>query len=162
MTQALPSKATGKRRLLKLADLLIADARKKKGIKFDLATWVKPSAGGAYDHFTSRPKTAPERNCGTAACAVGLACISPEFNKQGLGLAFRKSFFALDAQYMAVPAFGRRRDFSAVEAFFALTRRESGWLFTAGRYRKSKGANAERTVAKRIRDFVSGRAGPPR
>src|SRR5258706_528932 len=61
-----------KRRLLKLADLLEADAKNKNGIKFDMADW-----GLVAD---------PENplSCGTDACAMGLAALSGAFRRAGL------------------------------------------------------------------------------
>lgn len=159
MQTKLPSTAAGRKRLLKLSGLLMADARKRKGVKFDLETWAKPSSTGWSEHYKSREAAKPNQGCGTAACAVGLACLNPTFNKQGLTFAVKKIGF-LEPQYMAVPALGRRRDWSAVLTFFALKPKEAMFLFVSNSYRKSKGAAAERAVAKRIRDFVAGKVAP--
>lgn len=60
-------KAVYKKRLLKLADLLMKDARNKKGVMFDLSLLAKKENGGD-----------PEPTCGTKACAMGLAAITIE------------------------------------------------------------------------------------
>src|SRR5580704_5650057 len=62
-----------KRRLLKLADLLEADAKNKKGIQFD------------YHHWGSVGNREEPLSCGTSACALGLAAISGAFTRAGLG-----------------------------------------------------------------------------
>lgn len=77
--------ATGKRRLLKLADMLEADAKNKKRIKFDLDFVGEPSSGEErMAHWVGKIKWKPEVSCGTTACAMGLASISGEFKKAGL------------------------------------------------------------------------------
>ena len=67
-----------KRRLLKLAAMLQADAKNKKGIQFDIGTVGRPST----DIFTPFDASKPiPLDCGTTACAMGLAVISGEFKK---------------------------------------------------------------------------------
>ena len=160
-TKKLPSTAVGRRRLLKLAGLLEADAKNKKGIKFDLGTWAKPASldyGAQY--ASAKEATAPAYDCGTAACAVGLALVSGAFVREGLTIAAKKWSLYRTDDFIAVPKFGRLREFSAVNKFFALTKDQSGFLFQPYAYRNTKGAAAERAVAKRIRDFVAGKAAP--
>ena len=53
-----------KKRLLKLADLLEADAKNKKGIKFDY--WATANLADPKEPIS----------CGTSACAMGLAALS--------------------------------------------------------------------------------------
>lgn len=64
-----------KRRLLKLADLLVKDARTKKGIRFSMDVVIarkNPEAG------------AVKMDCGTTGCAMGLAAVSGAFKRAGL------------------------------------------------------------------------------
>jgi hypothetical protein len=135
-----------KRRLLKLADLLEADAANECGIKFDLGLWAS----------TEGNQKAPELNCGTTACAVGLACISGAFKRQGL---------TYTSEWGGIwPHFDGLREWEAVEAFFGLSASESEFLFVDSHYYRvdlpTVGAAGERAVAKRIRDFVAGKAHP--
>jgi hypothetical protein len=145
-----------KRRLLKLADLLEADAKNEKGIKFDLANWAAPSGSRG---FAAVPDVVPV-TCDTTACAVGLACISGAFKRSGLTYTFDHDW-TRDVEIL-VPVFRGAEHFDAVEAFFGIKDDESVFLFLAGSYPKSKttGAVGERYVAKRIRDFVAGKVGP--
>jgi hypothetical protein len=55
-------------KLLNLAELLRKNAADEKGMKFDLSFVNRVAAGELFG-----------RNCGTAGCAVGLACVSDEF-----------------------------------------------------------------------------------
>jgi hypothetical protein len=132
-----------KRRLLKLADLLEADAENKEGIKFDLHGW-----GWTEDDTVSQ-------SCGTTACAMGLAVLSGAFKRAGLknGSSNRNE---ID------PVIGRRRGFDAAEKLFDLTETQSRFLFSVDRYPldRSSGAVGEHYVAKRIRDFVAGKVAP--
>ena len=140
-----------KRRLLKLADLLEADAKNKKGIKFDLGTWARP----ANARFERKEKTVPV-DCNTVACAVGLACISGAFKREGLSHSYKSS--ALGGYYL-VPKLGRLTDMAAAARLFGLKIREAEFLFYESSYPdgKTRGAAGERFVAKRIRDFASGK-----
>lgn len=135
-----------KRRLLKLADLLEADAKNKKGIKFDLGV-----VGTCYNEDSPF-----EMNCGTSACAMGLAALSGEFK----GTA--KLSYRADGSYL-IPTIGGR-DVSydrAAMKIFNITMRQADFLFTPSEYDGiPKGAAGERLVAKRIRDFVAGKASP--
>lgn len=135
-----------KRRLLKLADLLEADAENKKGIKFDLNDW------GFGENYTP-----VEHACGTTACAVGLAIISGEFKRAGL-----YNYWGETGSTRIVPGYKDMRDWPAVRAFFGLGYEGAAFLFSADRYPTSKTTHAagERYVAKRIRDFVAGKVSP--
>lgn len=137
----LPSTPVGRRRLLKLADLLEADAKNKKGIKFDLGMW------GLADDET-KPVS-----CGTTACAIGLAVASGAFKSDGLS---SRNDFDL------TPRFAGKQSWDAVQALFSLGHREASFLFMDTFYSADlrAGAAAEREVAKRIRDFVAGKTHP--
>lgn len=140
------------RRLSKLSDLLEADAKNPKGIKFDLHFW-----GGVANGAPNKapPSTLP-LNCNTVGCAVGLACISGAFKREGLG--WRPD----DNENNIIPMYRGCGGFSAVRDFFDLAYDESDFLFAHDRYPKSqrRGKRGELAVAKRIRDFVAGKASP--
>lgn len=144
-----------KRRLLKLADLLEADAKNKKGVKFDLGTWASP-AGDEWNRQWDTQDNEIKVDCGTTACAVGLACVSGAFARSGLTYGYKRSWMG---GYHLIPKFKGSREFNAVTKFFAIKKPQAMFLFTADKYpdSKIKGAAAERYVAKRIRDFVAGK-----
>lgn len=132
-----------KSRLLRLAKLLEDDAVKPDGIKFDLRIMV------------SRPPDLPTGapipvNCGAAACAIGL---------WGLSGKFRGVTYDL---WDGWPRYKGLSGRDAADAYFELTERQSQWLFLSDKYPQKKitGAVGEMTVAKRIRDFVAGKANP--
>lgn len=61
--------------------------------------------------------------CGTAACAIGHACLDPEFNKQGLSI------------WEGRPAVSPNEfSWSAVTKFFDLTTDQAGYLFDESCY----------------------------
>lgn len=144
-----------KKRLLKLADLLEADAKKKKGVKFNLSLWGKVDVIDP----DQVPKTV-KVDCGTTACAIGLACISGAFKRAGLR-AVTVSKNATGGNNIK-PAFGQYREWSAVQEFFGLNFDALRFLFTNAWYdhENMDGARGEKIVAKRIRDFVAGKATP--
>lgn len=138
-----------KRRLLKLADLLEADAKNRKGIKFSLYT-----VGEAAPSVDEVVKV----DCGTQACAMGLAAISGTFKRAGLGYALVNT----DNITLVITTInGRVRDYDdAAVKVFDLTHDQAHFLFTPGFYpfgMDMTGAKAERFVAKRIRDLVAGK-----
>lgn len=132
-----------KRRLLKLADLLEADAKNKKGVKFDLAAVIMgPNCRGET----------PKLDCGTAACAIGLWALSGKFRDVNVVHIGGFDFW---------PVYKGRSGRNAAELYFEITDPESAWLFLPNFYAgKTTGAVSERAVAKRIRDFVAGKAAP--
>lgn len=141
-----------KRRLLKLAALLEADAKNEKGVKFDLERWGDVRACGAFE----TPKKI-EINCNTTACAVGLACISGVFKRSGLSYLTQPQI--IDGNNF-IPTYRGYKNFYAVEAFFELDHLDAHFLFVDEEYpeRKRTGAKGELAVAKRIRDFVASAA----
>lgn len=138
-----------KERLLKLAELLEADAAKPDGIKFDLDVWAIPAevlnAPFKRPHFKS---SIIPLDCGTTACAVGLAAISGVFKDEGLA-------YTLDNGDL-LPTFGHKVGFCAAEAFFELTFDQGNNLFSSEGYTGStRGAKGELKVAAKIREFVA-------
>jgi hypothetical protein len=132
-----------KRRLLKLADLLEADAKNKNGIKFDL-----------YDWGNARDDGEVALNCGTTACAMGLAVLSGAFKRAGLTNG--------GARYYISPEHGDNIGFDAAASLFGIELSEVEFLFAQSKYpaKYQKGAVGERAVTKRIRQFVAGKARP--
>jgi hypothetical protein len=148
------NRRTRNRRLLKLADLLKADARNKKGIKFDLRSWGRVASAAA------------PVSCGTTACAAGLAAISGVFKRQGLGY----EYFGSGSIYITLHGACKEPDdsfdgsFISVREFFGLTNNEACWLFLSSYYHpglSTFGAEGERNVEKRIRNFVADKESPP-
>lgn len=142
-----------KRRLVKLADLLEDDAKNKKGVRFDLSLWGQVPALTQ----TEKPETI-KVNCGTQACAIGLACISGAFKRSGFTYAVTSKNEGAGNNIR--PVFMEYRDFFAVEKFFEISRPEAEFLFLDTKYQESRGAESERAVAKRIRAFVDGKVSP--
>lgn len=143
-----------KKRLLKLADLLEADAKNKKGIKFDIYTLGRASQ--YWDDNGDRIEFDAAIDCGTIACAMGLAAISGEFKRAGLS-------YRIDDQHIVTTFKGRKMEFDlAAKRLFDISLREAEFLFTPAPYPENKreGAAGERFVAKRIRDLVEGKIGP--
>ncbi len=126
-----------KRRLLTLACLLEKDAKNKNGIQFDLNAWGYAPSGK------------PTLDCGTQACAVGLAAISGKF----------PDFHYVMWSGIPVPTYRDHRGFSAVELYFGLTDKQSTWLFEPDSYPLSQRTEAkgELAVAKRIRKMIAPR-----
>ena len=124
-----------KRRLLKLADLLEADAKNKKGVRFDMAGW-----GEVTD------ETAPV-SCGTQACAMGLAGLSGAFKRAGLEAVIR--FGSVGFEWKGEPVNG----FDAAVSLFNISEEEADHLFSP-RGKNDEGAAGERAKAKEIREFV--------
>jgi hypothetical protein len=146
-----------KRRLLKLADLLEADAENEKGVRFDLSAWARKDDGeGYFSMYGFSAKEVVPVNCNTAACAWGLAAISGAFKRQGVGYHIYPSSGVL------VPTYKDKTEIHAAEDFFKISEEEAWFLFDPDEYpeRKRTGAAGERFVAKRIRDFVAGKVGP--
>lgn len=139
------------KRLLKLADMLEADAANEKGLKFDMRTWgsrAKDVSGNRNFEATSdfKRKNEVAVSCDTAGCAIGLACLSGSFKRAGLSYSVSDGY--------VTPTYNGLRNFYAVEAFFGLDYRDAVDLFLPESYRTRRGAKAELTVARRIRKFV--------
>lgn len=143
-----------KRRLLKLADLLEADASNRKGLKFDLGVVAEPS---------DLKSKAPAVDCGTTACAMGLAAVSKVFKRAGLGFKVGEFKDSDDESgwratwYLKMTMHGTTCGYDdAAVALFDISETEANFLFNPGSYDDPtpKGAKGERFVARRIRKFV--------
>lgn len=150
--------------LLKLADMLEADAAKADGIKFDMNYVVEfPDLENDEDEIAKlypvgQPPIA--MSCGTSACAMGLAMLSGEFPELSYTV---QHDYNLDGSLAAVsvyPTIGGLRtnyDAAAVDVF-EIDQHQSHFLFSPAYYsddQPTTGAEGERFVAQRIRDFVA-------
>lgn len=136
-------------RLNKLATLLEKDAANPQGVKFDLGTWSKPvgspTDSGAYDGTVTKVPV----DCGTYACALGLAAISGVFKGEGLD-------FKITAIGALTPTFDGNSNYGAGEAFFDLDSDENAFLFDPAEYATIRGADAELEVVRRIKYLIAG------
>lgn len=129
--------ATGKRRLLKLADFLeTADLGRAK---FEMAFWTD----GLADE-DGEPTNKKLGDCGTAACAFGWATTIPSFRRAGL---------RLDDTFEPVLDGGMPSG-SAAE-FFDLNRDQVDSLFAPPDKDDLKGKRGRKIVARRIRALVA-------
>lgn len=89
-------------------------------------------------------------HCGTACCAVGLACTIPEFREAGLELIGDGK----NEDY--APSFRGMNPWLSVQAFFGLDARQSQWLFDRAVYGISEDRKVEpEDVAFRIRCLIA-------
>lgn len=143
---------TGNERLLVLAAALRTNAANPTGAKFDLGTWMQYPADES-----------PQINCGTVVCAVGLACILPELQAEGLSWVLNH-VVEKGAKSMSVghPVYDGLSSFDAVVEFFKMRLDDAEYLFYDTNYKKEGlptiGAAAELAVAERIEKFVADRS----
>jgi hypothetical protein len=132
-------------RLTILRDALKADAANPKGVKFDLSSWAKTP-------LDAKPTT----TCNTYACAVGLACLTPALQAQGLELVTDEyASQGLSDKIYFEPLYDGVRGFDAAEAFFDLSRRAAAALFDPCFYEEGHtGADAEMEVVNRIDELI--------
>jgi hypothetical protein len=146
-----------KRRLLKLADLLDADAKNKRGISFNMMTVIERD-----DDLTHKGKPVP-MDCGTQACAMGLAALSGAFTRSG-GLSYTLRETGYGGFSIETTINGHIRNYDrAAMSVFDLSMKQADFLFTPDSYDLGislRNAEGERYVAQRIRDFVAGKVGP--
>jgi len=128
-------------RLERLA-VLLEGYRERETPRFDLQSWgaAKDQRGG----FLWLRKDA----CNTAACAVGLACGSGVFARDGLS-------HETDANGAITPMYRDLEGWAAVKAFFELDQSQAARLFAAHSYELTEGEAAARAVATRIRQTVA-------
>jgi hypothetical protein len=138
--------------LIKGAELLEADAAKGDGVRFDLSTWASP-----YDPYRPDPnfdtQDTPPLNCNTKACAMGLFCLSGAFTKEGLGYDLEAREFG---GYVLNPTCRGDEGYAAAAELFEITNDDADTLFSPDSYDITKGADAERAVAARMRALAAG------
>ncbi len=152
--------------LLRLADLLEADAANPNGVCFDLSDWSHPMSADLKasndDETWARDMDVIPVNCNTAACAVGLAAISGAFEAEGLRWKIEPTFGDESRLRGFLVPFVEGQPhmvgFHAAKVVFDLTDVEVFSLFDPDHYayEKRKGAESEREVARRIRALVAG------
>lgn len=139
-----------KERLLRLADFLEKEVPQQR---FDMRYIFTNDVYSLEDL---------QHKCGTAACAMGWACVVPEFERDGL--SFKRGYYAGRVHY------GEYTDFSAISEFFDISSEHSRHLFEVVEVDEDgkevyindeEWINAERDnetphdVAARIRAFVA-------
>lgn len=141
-------------RLNRLAGLLDAYRHNPGKTEFDLSGWsTRKTRRGGFLWMQAV-------ECGTAACAVGLACLSGEFSHDGLSAVKYQDGTIL-------PIYGEASNWDAVQGFFGLSQRQALYLFDENSYDVRQGQLAAAAVAARIRALVgrserSKRASKPR
>lgn len=118
---------------------------------FNLNTWI----GGnllASDREGIVADAPMGLSCGTAACAVGMACFNPKLRKMGLDMELAS--YGRNIQ----PTYNGYTQWAAVEKFFGLTENQVLSLF-GGRYYEdmdlpTEGREGAAAVAKHIRTFI--------
>lgn len=123
--------------LLTLLEEIRLDGGEAERPAFSLSHWViaVDLEDGDNDEYLSDLRRSsgrrlPEGYCGTAACAIGSACLDPRFNALGLSVEVIQ-----DGLAVGTPVYGEKRNWDAVCAFFGLTEWEAEQLFAAGAYR---------------------------
>lgn len=129
-------------RLDRLATMLEGYRPEPGGLAFDLEDWSKTQIKRHGFLWLKKAQ------CGTAACAVGLACLSGEFASDGL------SFTPDDDDGSVLPVCGEKVGWEAVRSFFRLTAKQAFYLFESGSYDTTTGPRAALAVAGRIRTMV--------
>lgn len=106
-------------RLQRLIHILETAHETKQVDFFDLTCWYVP-------YHEADPKIPSENlftghTCGTAACALGLACMDPEFKAQGLKMILGPQYF-------------HHQSYLAGAAFFDIDYEDSKYLFRTNAY----------------------------
>ena len=128
--------------LLQLADLLESNSNNPKGAKFYFMDFG----------FTEEEGVAPGLDCGTTACAVGLAAISGLFPR--LGFAHDAHEYTINITLDGVHEDG----FKAAQEAFEISYDDSCFLFANVPLKTQRGADAERELAQVIRWFAGGKS----
>ncbi len=109
---------TGKQRLERLRDILVADDFAKHGILFDMSAWCRTP------HDVSPRVAGGTPECGTAACAFGHAMLDKVLQKEGL-----KAVYDDWSRNHLTPSYKGLRGFKAASSFFGISLREAEELF---------------------------------
>lgn len=129
------------KRLQQLSRLLRDLERRGKADYFSLCVWHDKASIGAEGAQPVRAGVKPD--CGTVACAIGHAALSPVFIKQGLKLNDTKEW----------PCFGKHTASDAVSAFFEIDVRVVLKLFFSSQY-PAKNNTTPEEVANRIDEYI--------
>lgn len=101
-----------------------------------------------------------EVSCGTAACAMGWACMIPEFQKEGLQLVCPESEYPRN-KFQGTPIYNDGKnvhsEFGACVEFFDITWKQAYYLFDPSEYDpKIQDTVRPRHVISRIDDVLEG------
>jgi hypothetical protein len=146
-------------RMTRLGNLLERDAVNPKGVSFNLRSWASNPKKPVRQAFPLTGKPEIKVDCGTQACAFGLAAISGEFAADGLGYRIVPGDAWLINEYgMLQPTYEDLVEYDAAKAFFGLTSNEAMFLFDPWEYPAGlkTGALAELEVVKRINYLIGG------
>ncbi len=133
-----------KGRLERLANLLETDLDRDGGPKFDLSDWGEVERVKHGGFFGIGRETVL---CHTTACAVGLACISGEFQEDGLRMH-------IDYDQIE-PIFAEEFGTEAAMKFFGITEKQFIHMFCEASYDgPTRGPKAALAVAARIRKLI--------
>jgi len=157
-------------RLRQLANLLRADAINPTGVKFDLGVWASPCAsiaqGFEFDDTVDlsnwREMKGPETkkiemSCNTFACALGLAALDPEFQKQGLSYTFLPTHRD-NHQGTMMPIYAGQTGWDGGALFFDISTADARYFFDPECYDGTpRHAEGELFVAERIENFIEGK-----
>lgn len=138
--------------LRKFQKLLLADAKKKNGITFDMGTWGSvdvPSSAiiGFGTVNQQKAKKYIKLDCGTRACALGLAALSGKFPNL--------DYHVHSSGYIdVINKKTKHKDGQAGAEVFGLTNAQADWLFGHMDSKHITGAAAEREVAGRIDQLI--------
>ncbi len=150
------------KRLRRLEALLRKDAKRKRGITFDMGVWGEVNLPEkVVDRMEesgrmlsgAQAKKYITMNCNTRACALGLAAISGEFPSLTI---------KVDIAGDVVPYYRGQNGLHAGIEAFELTDRQACWLFMPSSYGDSSltGAEMELQVADRIHDMIKAGCAP--
>lgn len=112
-------------------------------VEFDLGFWGKRSG------------------CGTAACAIGLSCEDPEFQRQGLNFYWEETTqcekTVLGITHVMIPCYAGRINAIAIAVFFNIDCLTVEHLFLPSSYsvHLHRGIDGALAVAARIREVVA-------
>lgn len=129
-------------RLERLAVILDGYQPGDNRLEFDLHQWTEPKMKRGGFLWLQQVE------CGTKACAVGLACLSGVFASEGFS-AYR------NYRRRLVPTFKDKENWAAVRMFFGLSKKQALRLFEDKSYPESKGPIAANAVACRIRSMIA-------
>ena len=135
-------------RLLRLSRLLRADAKRKTGVMFDMTTFCST---GEDDE--------PGVNCGTRACALGLAALSGEFKAEGLRYKVAPNDWGFARKTIEFTYRGDNMfdDEMAIAAkVFDIPETVAVWLFGGDASKHEEGAKAELEMAEIIEKAAKG------
>ena len=130
------------RERLKRLAMLLDDYRDKNMPRFDLQSW------GTSETQRGGFLLLRQHTCGTAACAVGLACGSGVFSVEGLT-------YSSDKNGGLTPIFGELEGWNAVKSFFDVDQDQAVRLFAEHSYAVTEGEAAAQAVAARIRQMIA-------